>query len=72
MREVTRRRWRLVLDVLLWLMLSAVVSADASNNPNRWELIAGLVAVAMAVAASRRSARPPPSSPRSASSNLEA
>ncbi|MET7991175.1 histidine kinase [Amycolatopsis sp. NPDC005232] len=54
MKEVTRRRWRVVLDVLLWVFLSGVVAIDASNNPNPWELIFGLAATTVSVAAWRR------------------
>src|SRR5689334_6066687 len=54
MKEVTRRRWRVVLDVLLWIFLSGVVAIDASNNPNPWELIFGLAATTVSVAAWRR------------------
>ncbi|WP_432850209.1 sensor histidine kinase [Amycolatopsis sp. CA-161197] len=54
MKEVTRRRWRVVLDVLLWVFLSGVVAIDATNNPNPWELIFGLAATTVSVAAWRR------------------
>ncbi|MFI5614624.1 sensor histidine kinase [Amycolatopsis sp. NPDC051903] len=54
MKEVTRRRWRVVLDVLLWLFLGLVAATDASNNPNPWEMIFGLAAVTVSVAAWRR------------------
>ncbi|WP_326568651.1 histidine kinase [Amycolatopsis rhabdoformis] len=54
MKEVTRRRWRVVLDVLLWLFLGLVAATDASNNPNPWELIFGVAAVTVSVAAWRR------------------
>lgn len=43
-----------MLDVVLWVFLSLVVATDASNNPNPWELIYGLVATAVSVALWRR------------------
>lgn len=43
-----------VLDVVVWLLLSLLVVIDASNNPNRWELFGGLVAVTVASATLRR------------------
>ncbi|HEY2057495.1 MAG TPA: histidine kinase [Amycolatopsis sp.] len=54
MKEAVRRRWRVTLDVTVWLLLSLLVVIDASNNPNRWELAGGLVAVAVATVALRR------------------
>jgi signal transduction histidine kinase len=52
--EPARRGWRLVMDVAIWLGLCGFVVIDAGNNPNRWELIAGLSAVTAAIALWRR------------------
>ncbi|MCR6487683.1 histidine kinase [Amycolatopsis sp. OK19-0408] len=53
MREVTKRRWRVVLDVALGLFLAFIVVTDAVGE-RTWELVAGLVVVAGSVATARR------------------
>lgn len=52
--EAARRGWRVALDVALWLGLSGFVIIDAGSNPNRWELVAGLVATTAALVTARR------------------
>ncbi|WP_027945263.1 sensor histidine kinase [Amycolatopsis taiwanensis] len=54
MREVTKRRWRLVLDVLLGLFLVFTVVSDAAATRSAWELAGGLAVVAGSVATARR------------------
>ncbi|MFD9894432.1 sensor histidine kinase [Amycolatopsis sp. NPDC059027] len=54
MRERTKRRWRVILDVLLWLALAFLVRADSWNNPVKWEFAGGLAAVTVAVVTARR------------------
>ncbi|MEU0796341.1 histidine kinase [Amycolatopsis sp. NPDC005961] len=51
MREVTKRRWRVVLDVLPGLFLAFTVVVGA---PSYWELAGGLVVVAGSVVTARR------------------
>jgi hypothetical protein len=51
---VSRRRWRLILDVLSWLGICGLLLIDSSSDPRPWELIGGLVATTVAVAATRR------------------
>ncbi|WP_033290298.1 sensor histidine kinase [Amycolatopsis jejuensis] len=53
MREVTRRRWRVTFDVLLWAFLSGCVALDAPLNPHPWELVYGLVSVTLAMVTAR-------------------
>ncbi|MFJ9784611.1 sensor histidine kinase [Amycolatopsis sp. NPDC101161] len=54
MREVTKRRWRAVLDVLLGLFLAFIVATDTVGSRSYWELAAGLAVVAGSVATARR------------------
>ncbi|MEU5260465.1 histidine kinase [Amycolatopsis sp. NPDC021455] len=54
MREVTKRRWRVVLDVALGLFLAFVVAAGTLETRFYGELVVGLVVVAGAVATARR------------------
>ncbi|SEP47857.1 sensor histidine kinase [Amycolatopsis saalfeldensis] len=54
MKEAARRWRSVVFDVLAWFLLSLLVVIDASNNPSRWELAGGLVAVAVAAVTLRR------------------
>ncbi|UOX86053.1 histidine kinase [Amycolatopsis sp. FBCC-B4732] len=54
MREVTKRRWRVVLDVGLGLFLGFVVVAGTIESRSYWELAGGLAVVAGTVATSRR------------------
>ncbi|MGK3205964.1 sensor histidine kinase [Amycolatopsis sp. MEPSY49] len=54
MREVTKRRWRVVLDVLLGLFLAFIVATDTVGSRSYWELAGGLAVVAGSVATARR------------------
>ncbi|WIV58230.1 sensor histidine kinase [Amycolatopsis nalaikhensis] len=54
MREVTKRRWRVVLDVLLALFLAFTVVSDSVTTRSAWELTGGLAVVAASVATARR------------------
>jgi signal transduction histidine kinase len=53
-REVTKRRWRVVFDVLLGLFLASVVVTDAVNMRSGWEVAGGLAVVAGSVVTARR------------------
>ncbi|MDT7724117.1 MAG: hypothetical protein QOI21_693 [Actinomycetota bacterium] len=53
MREVVRRRWGTVLDVFIWLGICGLVVVDTTVNPSVGELVGGLVATTVAVAAGR-------------------
>ncbi|MGW5723273.1 sensor histidine kinase [Amycolatopsis sp. NPDC003865] len=54
MREVTKRRWRVVLDLLLGLFLAFIVASDTVGSRSYWELAGGLAVVAGSVATARR------------------
>ncbi|GAB3156040.1 histidine kinase [Amycolatopsis stemonae] len=54
MREVTKRRWRVALDVLLGLFLAFIVATDTVGTRSWWELAGGLAVVAGSVATARR------------------
>ncbi|QKV75971.1 sensor histidine kinase [Amycolatopsis sp. Hca4] len=54
MRTVTKRRWRVALDVLLGLFLAYSVISDTVNARSWWEIAGGLAVVAGSVATARR------------------
>ncbi|WP_329051551.1 histidine kinase [Amycolatopsis sp. NBC_01488] len=54
MREVTKRRWRVALDVALGLFLAFIVAAGTVETRSYWELAGGLAVVAGSVATARR------------------
>lgn len=54
MQEVTKRRWRVALDVLQGVFLAFIVATDTVGSGSWWELAGGLAVVAGSVATARR------------------
>ncbi|WP_103348216.1 sensor histidine kinase [Amycolatopsis sp. CA-128772] len=54
MREVAKRRWRVVFDVLLGLFLAFGIVTDTVDIRSPWETVGGLAVVVGSVATARR------------------
>ncbi len=50
---MTRHRWRIAVDVLLWAALCGLVAIDALLKPHLWEFVYGIVSVTAAMATAR-------------------